>query len=142
MQSRLHVARFGRNRSVWVHRPGLTHLGMLKRIALPPLVVAAAMLVMAAPAQAQRQQADRVSFEQHFQRGDGLPSSQWDTPRRERSPERQDVPPSRVFQMLKDKYGGDKVNYRKQGDHYVISWVTGDGRRLNIRVNAKTGREE
>lgn len=133
MQSILRAVRFGRNCSVGVHRPGLTHLGMLKRIAFTPLVLVAAALSISAPAQAQRQ-TDRAPFEMPFQRGDGQPSSQWDVPRSERSPEQQaqEIPLSEILRRLKSQHGGRHLDARRQGDFYVISWLTDDGKRLTF----------
>lgn len=132
MQLFLHAARFGRSRSVGVHRPGLTHLGMLKRIALTPLVLIGAVLAIAAPAQAQRQP-DRAPFDLPFQRGDRQPSSQWDVPRRERSDEQtREIPLSEILRRLKAQHGGRHLDARRQGDVYIISWLTDDGKRLTF----------
>ncbi len=82
-----------------------------------------------APAEAQR-----------GQRGDS-PFNQWDQPREERMPERE-VSLSEVLRDLRMKYGGRHLDARKAGGYYIIAWMTEDGRRLNIRVNAQTGRED
>ncbi len=142
MQSHLHAARFGGTRSVGVHRPGLTHSVMLKRIPLTRLALIGVALAIAAPAQAQRQP-ERLPFELPFQRGDGQPSSQFDVPRRERAPQQDNVvPPSQVFRDLESKYKGEKINHRRQGEYYIVTWRAGDGRVLTLRVNVRTGREE
>jgi hypothetical protein len=104
---------------------------MLKRIALTPLVLIGAALATAAPAQAQGLP-DRTPFELPFQRGDGQPSSQWDVPRRERSPEQAEIPLSEILRRLKAQHGGRHLDARRQGDVYVISWLTDDGRRLTF----------
>lgn len=131
MQLFLQAARFGRRRSVGVHRLGLKRLGMLKRIALTPLVLIGAVLAIAAPAQAQRQH-DRAPFELPFQRGDQQ-SSQWDVPRRERSDEQtREIPLSEILRRLKAQHGGRHLDARRQGDVYIISWLTDDGRRLTF----------
>lgn len=136
MQPILQAARFGGACSVGVHRPGLTHLGMLKRIALTPLVLIGAALAIAAPAQAQRQ-SEQIPFELPFQRGDGLPSSQWDVPRRERSDEQaKEIPLSEILRRLKAQHGGRHLDARRQGDVYIISWLTDDGRRLTFTERA------
>jgi hypothetical protein len=75
------------------------------------------------------------------QRGDSPFASQWDRPREERAPQRE-VSLSEVLRELRNKYGGQHLDARKAGDYYIIAWMTTDGRRLNIRVNAATGREE
>jgi hypothetical protein len=49
---------------------------------------------------------------------------------------------SEVLRDLRSKYGGQHLDARKAGGYYIIAWMTEDGRRLNIRVNASTGREE
>ena len=141
MQSILQAARFAGTCSVGVHRPGLTHTVMLKRIALSPLVLIGAALAVAAPAQAQRQP-ERAPFELSFQRGDGLPSSQWDVPRRERSPEQQvqEIPLSEILRRLKAQHGGRHLDARRQGDVYVISWLTEDGKRLTFTEPATRSR--
>jgi hypothetical protein len=100
---------------------------MFRRALLPLIAAALAAGLTASPAAAQR--------------GDSPFSSQWDRPREERAPQR-DVPLSDVLRDLRSRYGGQHLDARKVGEYYIIAWMTTDGRRLNIRVNAATGREE
>ncbi len=127
-------------RSDGVHCLGRKSFPMLKRLIIGPLALVAASLAIAAPAQAQ---SGWPSIEIPGQRGDGLPSSQWDAPRRERAPEQENEKSlSEILRILKGQYGGQHLDARKQGSYYMISWITDDGRRLNLRVNARTGRVE
>ncbi|MDP3492278.1 MAG: hypothetical protein Q8R82_04135 [Hyphomonadaceae bacterium] len=100
---------------------------MLRRLLIPAL----AALLIATPAVAQR---DNV-----FQRGNGFPSSQWDQPRGDREPERE-VSLNSVQRQLQGRYGGQMLDAQKMGDRYIISWITKDGRRLTIEVDATNGR--
>ncbi|MEQ1779941.1 MAG: hypothetical protein ABMA14_01175 [Hyphomonadaceae bacterium] len=104
------------------------------RRTLFPLIAAALVAglvagLVASPASAQR-----------GQRGDS-PFQTWDQPREERGQQRE-VSLSDVLRDLRSRYGGQHLDARKVGDYYIIAWMTTDGRRLNIRVNAATGREE
>jgi hypothetical protein len=119
-------------RSDRVHGSGIKRVSMLRRTLIP--LMAAVLMAGAAisPADAQRGR-DR---DNPFQRGD-----QWDRPRDERMPQRE-VSLSEVLRDLRSKYGGQHLDARKAGGYYIIAWMTEDGRRLNIRVNASTGREE
>ncbi len=109
------------------------------RRALFPLITAALVAgLTASPASAQRNKHDRGV---ESQRGDSPFQSQWDRPREERAPQRE-VSLSDVLRDLRSKYGGQHLDARKVGDYYIIAWMTTDGRRLNLRVNAATGREE
>lgn len=125
-----------------VHCTGVTP-GLMFRRALLPLIAAALVAgLTASPASAQRNRHDRSGQnEVPFQRGDSPFSSQWDRPREERAPQRE-VSLSDVLRDLRSKYGGQHLDARKVGDYYIIAWMTTDGRRLNLRVNAATGREE
>jgi hypothetical protein len=111
-------------------------IDMFRRPLIPLVAVLLAAGLAIAPANAQR--GDRES---PFQRGGDSPFSQWDDRRDERMPQRE-VSLSEVLRDLRMKYGGRHLDARKAGGHYIISWMTDDGRRLNIRVNAATGREE
>lgn len=127
-------------RSDGVHCPDRKSLLMSKRLIIGPLALVAATLAIAAPSQAQP---GWPSIEIPAQRGDGLPSSQWDVPRREQAPgQEREKSLSEILRMLKSQYGGQHLDARKQGSYYMISWITDDGRRLNLRVNAQTGRVE
>jgi hypothetical protein len=105
---------------------------MLRRTLIPLMAALLMAGTVIAPADAQRGR-DR---DNPFQRGD-----QWDRPRDERMPQRE-VSLGDVLRDLRSKYGGQHLDARKSGGYYIIAWMTEDGRRLNIRVNASTGREE
>src|SRR5262245_20709462 len=90
---------------------------MLRRTLIMALASIAATLVATGPAIAQRN-----SF--------APPEDQ----------QRRDVPLNDVLRELKMKYGGQHLDARKEGDRYVISWLAGDGRRLTIEVDARSGR--
>jgi hypothetical protein len=107
---------------------------MLRRTLIPLMAVLLIAGGAAAPADAQR------GRDRDHQRGES-PFQGWDTPRQERMPQRE-VSLSDVLRDLRRKYGGQHLDAQKVGEHYVIAWMTEDGRRLNIRVNAATGREE
>ncbi|MEQ1785202.1 MAG: hypothetical protein ABMA14_27985 [Hyphomonadaceae bacterium] len=111
---------------------------MFRRALFPLLTAALVAGLTASPASAQRRQHDRGI---EAQRGDSPFSSQWDRPREERAPQRE-VSLSDVLRDLRSKYGGQHLDARKVGEYYIIAWMTTDGRRLNLRVNAATGREE
>ena len=109
---------------------------LMFRRALFPLIAAALVAgLSASPASAQRNRGDQG------QRGDSPFQSQWDRPREDRSPQRE-VSLSDVLRDLRARYGGQHLDAQKVGDYYIIAWMTTDGRRLNLRVNAATGREE
>ncbi|MGH1420265.1 MAG: PepSY domain-containing protein [Hyphomonas sp.] len=55
------------------------------------------------------------------------------------------VPLSRIFKQLKREYGGyqlgaDLFSTGNGNNEYVIDWMTGDGRKMRFRVDAKTGK--
>lgn len=114
---------------------------MFRRTLIPLMAALVLTGVSIAPADAQRGRDRDGRAEQPFQRGGDNPFSQWDQPREERMPQRE-VSLSEVLRDLRMKYGGRHLDARKSGGHYIIAWMTDDGRRLNIRVNATTGREE
>lgn len=123
-------------RSDRVHGIGTTRGPMLRRALIP--LMAAVLMVSAAisPAYAQRGRDRDQPFDNPFQRGDT-----WDRPRDNRELQRE-VSLSDVLRDLRSKYGGQHLDARKSGGYYMIAWMTEDGRRLNLRVNASTGREE
>jgi len=47
---------------------------------------------------------------------------------------------SSVLRDQRSQYGGRHLDARKAGNRYVIAWITDDGRRLTIEVDACTGR--
>ena len=108
-------------RSDGVHGPACRYGSMLRRLLIPAL----AALLVATPAVAQR--------------GDGFPSSQWDRGGRDDDRERE-VSLNSVQRQLQGRYGGQMLDAQKMGDRYIISWITKDGRRLTIEVDATNGR--
>ena len=119
-----------------VHCVGTKRVPMLRRTMIP--LMAAVLMVSAAisPAHAQRGRDRDQPFDNPFQRGDS-----WDRPRDDRGSQRE-VSLSDVLRDLRSKYGGQHLDARRSGGYYMIAWMTEDGRRLNLRVNASTGREE
>ena len=75
------------------------------------------------------------------QRGRDL-GSQWAPggEEREEQQQRRDVPLTSVIRDLRRQYGGQHLDASKVGDRYVIAWVTEEGKRLTIEVDAATGR--
>jgi hypothetical protein len=67
-----------------------------------------------------------------------FPRSNW-APREERAQDRE-VPLGEVLRDLRRQYGGQHLDAEKSDGRYVISWITDDGRRLVIEVDASTGR--
>jgi uncharacterized membrane protein YkoI len=96
---------------------------MLRRILLLSLVATVATGVAVLPASAQR---GRDPF-----------SSQWDDKNQE---QQRDVPLNSVIRDLKRQYGGQHLDAQKIGNRYVIAWITEEGKRLTIEVDAATGR--
>ena len=136
LQWKLHRVAVDGSRSDGVHGGGDKRLPMLRRTLIP--LMAAVLMASAAisPAHAQRGRDRDQPFGNPFQRGDS-----WDRPRDQNTPQRE-VSLSDVLRDLRSKYGGQHLDARKAGGYYMISWMTEDGRRLNLRVNASTGREE
>lgn len=136
LQWKLHRIGLGRSRSDGVHGGGVKRRPMLRRTLIP--LMAAVLMASAAisPAHAQRGRDRDQPFGNPFQRGDS-----WDRPRDENTPQRE-VSLSDVLRDLRSKYGGQHLDARKASGYYIIAWMTEDGRRLNLRVNASTGREE
>ncbi len=121
-------------RSDGVHGPEHRYRLMLRRILIPAL----AALLVTTPALAQRgNNHDGDRQRGSFQRNNGFPSSQWD--REERAPQRE-VSLNAVRRELQARYGGQMLDAQKTGDRYIISWITQDGRRLTIEVDATSGR--
>jgi len=58
--------------------------------------------------------------------------------------DRANMPLSKVFQKLKQRYGGRQRNARLQNrggqQVYVVDWITGKGEFITVTVDAKTGR--
>ena len=112
-------------RSDEVHCLRVRYVTMFRRSLLLGLAAIAATSVAALPAFAQRS------------RDLG---SQW-APGEEKPEEpRRDVPLSSVIRDLRRQYGGQHLDASKVGDRYVIAWVTEEGKRLTIEVDAATGR--
>jgi hypothetical protein len=136
LQWKLHRVAMGGSRSDGVHGGDDKRLPMLRRTLIP--LMAAVLMASAAisPAHAQRGRDRDQPFGNPFQRGDS-----WDRPRDQNMPQRE-VSLSDVLRDLRSKYGGQHLDARRAGGYYMIAWMTEDGRRLNLRVNASTGREE
>jgi len=107
-------------RSDGVHGQLRRYTVMLRRMLIPALVA----LLITTPALAQR--------------GGGFPSSQWDRSGEDR--EEREVSLNQVQRQLQSRYGGQMLDAQKAGDRYIISWITKDGRRLTIEVDASSGR--
>lgn len=123
-------------RSDRVHGIGRKRVPMLRRTLIPLMAAVLMASAAIAPAHAQRGRDRAQPFDNPFQRGDS-----WDRPRDERMPQRE-VSLSDVLRDLRSKYGGQHLDARKAGGYYIIAWMTEDGRRITLRVNASTGREE
>jgi uncharacterized membrane protein YkoI len=93
---------------------------MVRRTHIALLAALAATLVASGPAVAQR-----GSFDQ-----------KWDN----NQEDRREVPLSSVLRDLRMQYGGRHLDAQKAGGRYIIAWITEDGRRLTIEVDAATGR--
>ena len=116
-------------RSDGVHGTACRSRPTLRR---PPIPAPAALLVTTHALAQRGHDGDR-------QRGNGFPSSQWDSQRGDREPERE-VSLNSVQRQLQGRYGGQMLDAQKMGDRYIISWITKDGRRLTIEVDATNGR--
>lgn len=68
--------------------------------------------------------------------------SQWDLPRSERAPDTREKSLSEILRMLKSRFSGRHLDAQRMGDYYLVSWITEDGQRLTLRVNAITGNVE
>lgn len=102
---------------------GVYDAGM-KRILFSILAIG---LLAAAPAQAQ-------GWAQSWSSGEA----------REAVEEGKNVPLSKIFRKLKSEYGGYQLGAElfssRGGAEYKIDWMTGDGRKMQFRVDARTGR--
>lgn len=51
------------------------------------------------------------------------------------------VPLGEVVGQLRQRYGGEMINADQQGDPpvYRVRWKTGDGRLIDLQVDARTG---
>ena len=59
---------------------------------------------------------------------------------REQVREGRRLPLSEVFQRLRARYGGSQVDVLEdRGSVYVIRWKTGEGRVIDLTVDARTG---
>jgi hypothetical protein len=63
----------------------------------------------------------------------------------ERSPERPSERPREVqltdiLRNLRGQYGGQHLDAQRSGENYVIPWLSRDGRRMTVVVDAATGR--
>jgi hypothetical protein len=65
-----------------------------------------------------------------------FPRSAW-APQESRN---RDVPLNEVLRDLRDQHGGQHLDASKREGRYIISWITEDGRRLVIEVDASTGK--
>jgi hypothetical protein len=101
---------------------------MVRRAFLLSLSVLAATSVAVLPASAQRGR-DQV-----------FPRSDWNEPRGDDDRQEREVPLSSVIRDLRMRYGGQHLDAQKQGGRYVIAWITEEGRRLTIEVDASNGR--
>lgn len=94
---------------------------MVRRTHIALLAALAATLVTAGPAAAQRGRDFGNSFD----------NSQED---------RREVPLSSVLRDLRMQFGGRHLDAQKAGNRYIIAWITDDGRRMTIEVDAQSGR--
>jgi hypothetical protein len=111
------------SRSDEVHGLRVRYSTMFRRTLLLAIAAIAATSVAASPASAQR--------------GRDL-TSQWAGEEREQA--RREVPLSSVIRDLRRQYGGQHLDASKQGERYIIAWITEEGKRLTIEVDVATGR--
>lgn len=99
---------------------------MFRRIALATLAAAALAAVTTPAALAQ------------------WPGSNWQDNRgnrdRDRGGENEEVPLTKIQKDLRERFGGQMLDAKKQGSTYIVSWVDGSGRRMTIDVDARSGR--
>jgi hypothetical protein len=101
---------------------------MLRRTLIPGLALFAATLVAIEPAFAQR----GGPFGNPFQR-EGRQTWNNEEPQRE-------VPLNSILRNLAERYGGRHLDANRNGNRWIIAWMTGDGKRLTIEVDAVSGR--
>ena len=59
----------------------------------------------------------------------------------DRPPERpREVPLTDILRNLRGQYGGQHLDAQRSGENYVIPWLSRDGRRMVVVVDAATGR--
>ena len=110
---------------------------MFRRTLLSALAMFAA-LAAAEPAFAQRghdrdrDRHDEQPFNFQFQKD---PRSSWDGPQQQR-----EVPLSSIVRDIGRQYGGRLLDSSRQGNRWIIGWITQDGRRLTIEADAVSGR--
>jgi hypothetical protein len=97
---------------------------MLRRTLIPGLALLAATLVAVEPAFAQRNP---------FQQGG---RQTWNND----EPQQREVPLNSILRNLSERYGGRHLDANRSGNRWIIAWMTGDGKRLTIEVDAVTGR--
>ena len=102
---------------------------MLRCTLISGLALLAATLVAVEPASAQRGQGNP------FQQGG---RETWAPSENEQ--ERREVPLNSILRNLRERYGGRHLDANKVRDRWVIPWITADGKRLTIEVDAETGR--
>lgn len=68
-----------------------------------------------------------------------FPRNDW-APQQGGDPREAMVPFSQIQRDLRDRFGGELVDASLFGDVYEVTWVTRDGRRILIVVDARTGR--
>jgi uncharacterized membrane protein YkoI len=109
-----------------------------------PLALACLSLaaLLSGAAQAQERAASDDQFHQGQFHLSQFQRSQWDLPRSERTPDAREKSLSEILRMLKSRFSGRHLDARRMGDYYIVSWITEDGQRLTLRVNAITGNVE
>jgi len=98
---------------------------MLRRTLISGLALFAATLVASEPSFAQR--------------GRGNPFQDGFQPREEPQQQRE-VPLNSILRDLRERFGGRHLDANRAGNRWIIPWMTGDGKRLTIEVDAATGR--
>ena len=106
------------------------YASMLRRAFLVSLSVLAATSVAVLPASAQRGR----------DRDQAFPGSSWNENRGDDDRQEREVPLGSVLRDLQMRYGGRHLDAQRRGDRWVIPWMTEDGRRLTIEVDASSGR--